>query len=361
MLGWTIGAPRAGALAAWLLALHPWHTRYLSEARGYSIAMALVSGTLIAMIAALQRGSWARWSAYGGLQLLLLWTYPGAVYHVLFMNLVALGAIVAFDRGREALRSQLVRFFFVNLAGALFWVLMMTPNLFQLASYLGEGGGDAGNWNRAWRWLVEYGSHLAAGMHWEHGEDAQSFHVAFGQLAPLWRGAWLALGGVALLGGVLRLAAAGGVRAALLPIFLLASPLFVAQSLFRGDLLYPWYAIFFLPPAALLVGLGVDGIASRIRNGWAVPIAGVVLLGTMLAVAWPMHRLQTDRPIYPDRDAVAFTRPLETLDAEAHTAIRTVTWSDIPSGYDPWIVRVRDPDALREEMRSADAQSTRSS
>ena len=35
-------SPLAGVLAAWLFALHPWHIRFASEARGYSLMLCII-------------------------------------------------------------------------------------------------------------------------------------------------------------------------------------------------------------------------------------------------------------------------------------------------------------------------------
>jgi len=60
-----IGYPAAGIFAAWLLALHPWFLRYVSEARGYSLLLLSVPLYWMASVAALHRGTWGRWGVWG--------------------------------------------------------------------------------------------------------------------------------------------------------------------------------------------------------------------------------------------------------------------------------------------------------
>nr|MDJ0786175.1 glycosyltransferase family 39 protein [Myxococcota bacterium] len=111
-LVWRIGLPMAGLVAAWLLALHPWYLRFSSEVRGYSMMLALLPAVSIAALRALERGSWPRWGVFGALQMLLLWTYPGALFVLVIVNLYLLFE-VARAAGPER-PVQLTRLFVVN-------------------------------------------------------------------------------------------------------------------------------------------------------------------------------------------------------------------------------------------------------
>ena len=69
---WRIGMPWTAGFAAIFLALHPWHLRYTSEARGYSLLLLCMPLLLGAMVAVLHRGTWRRWIAFGAVEVLLL-------------------------------------------------------------------------------------------------------------------------------------------------------------------------------------------------------------------------------------------------------------------------------------------------
>ncbi len=350
---WRIGFGGAGVAAAWLLALHPWHVRYLSEARGYSLTMALVSLTMGLLVVALHRGSWRRWAAYGLAQFLLLWTYPATLYHVAALNLVAGAYLMLRDRGGFALRSQLRRWLFVNAAGAMTWLLLMTPNLVQFASFV-----DA---NRGFdpvglRWLQRFGSHLLAGVqvrvarggspnpiYPELVDRPQALVVAVSVLAvaAMALGAW-------------RLWRAGGLRRGLLLVLLAPGPLTWLQAHLRMDHLYPWYLIFVLPPIAMLVALGLTGLG-RGRQARVVAVGATTgFLALQQALALPTHLAQWQRPIFPLRESVALTRPVRDPLAPENRRIVTVGWVSDPVYYDPNFRWVDGRPELHRLMRRAD-------
>ncbi|MBW2244268.1 MAG: hypothetical protein JRH01_19980 [Deltaproteobacteria bacterium] len=349
---WRLGFAGAGVIAAWILALHPWHIRYLSEARGYSLAMCLVSVTLLLAVAVCRRGTWRRWITFGVGQLLLLWTYPATLYHVLLLNAVVVGFLWARDRGTPAFRSQLTRLVFVGLAGALFFGLMMTPNLVQYLDYAEtrRGHSDIGL-----RFLREVGGHMLAGVGWgRENPEAAFFYPRLGAAPAALVGSVIVLSVSSLFFGAFRLARAGGLRAGVAAVLLLAAPLTWFQSYLRADHLYVWYLSFALPPAAILVALGLDGVGQAFRKPWAGGALAILFLGLCFALAWPVHHTQWTRPYFPLRDSVELTRPNRDPLAPENQRITTVGWTSGPSYYDPLVQAVRTTDELLRHMREAE-------
>ena len=80
---------RAGWIAAFLVAIHPWHLRYSTEARGYGLVFGFSTLALLFLLLALERGRWRWWLAYGACQALTLWASIGSLHLVVAMNLVA--------------------------------------------------------------------------------------------------------------------------------------------------------------------------------------------------------------------------------------------------------------------------------
>ena len=350
---WRLGFAGAGVIAAWILALHPWHIRYLSEARGYSLAMCLISVTLVLAVAVLRRGSWRRWIAFGIGQLLLLWTYPATLYHVILMNAVVVGFLWARDRGTPAFRSQLTRLVFVGLAGSLFFGLMMTPNLVQYLDYAEtrRGHSDIGR-----RFLRNVGSYLLAGVEWgKPNPDSAFFYPRLRDAPPALLTSVVVLSVSALFFGAVRLVRAGGLRAGLLAVLLLAAPLTWLQSYLRADHLYVWYLAFALPPAAMLVALGLDGVGSALRKPWAGGVAALIFLGLSFGLAWPVHHTQWTRPYFPLRDSVEVTRSVRDPLAPENQRITTVGWTSDPSYYDPQVQAVLTTEELLQQMRRSRA------
>ena len=350
---WRIGFGSAGVAASWLLALHPWHVRYLSEARGYSLTMALVSLTMGLLVVALHRGSWRRWAGYGIAQFLLLWTYPAALYHVAALNLVAAVYLLQRDRGRPVLRSQLRRWLFVNAAGAMTWLLLMTPNLIQFASYLDTNRG----FDRVGlRWLQRFGSHLLAGVQVRvaHGGSPNPIYPELVDRPPALVVAVSVLAVAAMALGAWRLWRAGGLRAWLLLVLLAPGPLTWLQAHLRMDRTYPWYLIFVLPGVAMLVALGLTGLV-RGRQARTVAVAATTGFLTLhQALALPTHLAQWKRPIFPLRESVAITRPVRDPLAPENRRIVTVGWVSDPVYYDPNFRWVDDLPELQRLMRRAD-------
>ncbi len=350
-LAWRMGFTGAGVLAAWILALHPWHSRYLSEARGYSIAMCLVTVTVVLLIRALHHGTWRRWIAYGAVQFLLLWTYPAILYHLVVLNLIAVAFLWRSDEG-VLLRSQMTRWFFVNALGALAWVQVMTPNMVQFAEYeksIRGIGGVSG------RWFQDFAAHLVAGMQYRppKGVVGEVFYPALHQAAPALLVGFVTLAVAALCVGVFRLARCGGLNARLLAVFLLPGPLLVLQSLLRDDHLYVWYVIFVLPPLALLISIGLTTAATengrRFLHGAA--IAGFV--GMLLFLAEPSHRIQWERSFYPLRESVELTREDRDPFSKTNKGIVTVGWVSAPTYYDPLNQEIETPKELNRLVRRA--------
>ncbi|MCB1230863.1 MAG: glycosyltransferase family 39 protein [Verrucomicrobiae bacterium] len=83
------GSLRAGLFAALFLALHPWHLRYSTEARGYGMVFGLGILTVLFLILAVQRGQWRWWLAFAIAQMTTLWACIGALHLLVAINLVA--------------------------------------------------------------------------------------------------------------------------------------------------------------------------------------------------------------------------------------------------------------------------------
>ena len=97
MLG-IFGFGRAALLAPWILALHPWFLRYASEARGYVFLFLFGPLCVIALIRALQTGTWKWWLAFGLVEFCYLYFNASGIYVLVLLNC---GAVAAFALNRE--------------------------------------------------------------------------------------------------------------------------------------------------------------------------------------------------------------------------------------------------------------------
>jgi hypothetical protein len=96
---WRVGLPWAAGFAAVLMAIHPWHLRYTSEARGYSLLLLCMPLLLGAMVAVLHRGTWRRWIAFGVVEAVILWVFPLGVAIVAVANAALLFELWRRHRG----------------------------------------------------------------------------------------------------------------------------------------------------------------------------------------------------------------------------------------------------------------------
>jgi hypothetical protein len=345
-----LGLPAAGVFVAWLLALHPWHLRYTSEARGYALLLLLVPLLVHTALAAFRHGSWRRWLGFALTGALVLWTYPGAVAVVVFANLAVLAALLP-RLGNGAGRSAAQRFAISNLVAAGVFAQLMLPNLFIFLFHTAWQGDklDA-------RFVRDVVSHLWVGTAWEY----RRLHDQYAELADF-AAAWprifqatlvISLALIAL--GAARLAARGRLHTGLALTLLLPAPLTLALALWRQTLFHEWYVIFALPSFAIMLATGLETLFIGLRDPRACRAATAGAMAAYLAVYAAMsqdtRRALRAGSIQPTREATARMRPVADPSDPAQERIHTVGW--INWYYDP---RVQPPERVQALMAEADA------
>jgi hypothetical protein len=357
LLLWRAGFPAAGVLAAWLLALHPWHLRYSGEARGYTMVLLLVSLHLLLLLLALRRGTWPRWLAFSGAQALMIWTYPAIVHHVAIANLALLAGLLQLHRGTPALRSQLTRWMIATLLGAMAFLQVMAPNLPQLVNYVQSDKTDD---VIGLRWLRDVGGYLLVGMPWKQPVQLgphypQMFDRSIGATPPAFlAGAAVALAAVAL--GFARLFIRGGVTRLVGLVLLLPGPVTYVYASSQGIHLHEWYLIFMLPGWVALVALALswplDAAVRTSTRGMATALVLAVLCAFVVATATPRHVLRT-RSLQPRRDSVEVTRPNPDPLAPGQERILTASFREAASLYDPRVQLIHTRPELLALMEQA--------
>lgn len=350
-----LGFPRAGALAAWALAIHPWHLRYASEARGYSWMVLGVPLGLWLLLRAVDRGSWPRWIAYGVTQFAMLWALPLAAVPVLVMNLAAIGLLWRHGtRGPEA-HSQWMRWLVVSGVGALAWLQLMLGNMVLFSSFVERKMMEMGG-----SWFVSLAAHGVAGVAWL--PDRPEYHELI-EVAEQWPSifwVFVAVSASMAAFGALRLLTGGSRRAAIGLALLLPGPAMILLAIRGGDFLNPWYLLFALPLLLALVAIGLDLVFILLPAGRAqhVGTALVMLLwlGLHGFISQPARQALRSTSLEPIRESVLLTRP--TLDPfdPANDAILTASFERAPDYYDPRVLVVERPRELRALMRRADAE-----
>ncbi len=349
-----MGMPRAGVAAALCLALHPWAIRYASEARGYSLLLLCIPLLCAALLEVLRTGRWRAWVALGGVQVLLLWVYPGGAAILGVANAALVVETWRRRRGSAALRDQLTRWAVASALAAGLFMTLMGPNLFMFLFHI--------EWDRDVldaRFLREVASHLLAGVAWgvrrfqEHYVEGRDLLAAtprlFGAIV------WTSCAAAAL--GALRLCRrpGGWVIACVL---VLPAPLTLVGVALRETLIHEWYVIFALPSVAILVCTGADAVFAGVRpprlaGSLSATLLAALLAGHAVLTAPVRHALRT-RSVQPTREAVLLTRPHLDPHSRENREILTVSWARTPFYYDPNVRKIGTAEQLHQLMAEAD-------
>jgi len=129
LLGARLAGPRAGTLAALVLALSPLHIWYAREARPYALVALLIALCYLALVAVLQGGHRAWIAVYAGAAVAALYTEDSAVFALAPQTLILLCAVA-----RRWPRARLLALAFVAAACSFIpWL----PHLFAVVGAAG--------------------------------------------------------------------------------------------------------------------------------------------------------------------------------------------------------------------------------
>ena len=341
-----LGFARAAPFAAFLLAVHPLHVRHGAEARGYGFVVLFAIAGAWLLLRALRGGRWRDFLAYGAAQLVLLWTFPLAVYVPLAFAVAGFAAIALGRSFRPADRATLAaRFLVANGLAAMAFLALMAPNLAQAAAFKKEWHDD-GVLDLVW--IRRFWATIASGMPLRAPHADDFWYPTVTNLAERRPWVWPTVFGVlpALAGlGLVRALARPGAAERAAWIGLVGSiVLFLLHRELQAFFLLPRFVIFALPAFLALLAVGLEAIASaataRLRRP-ALAAGGLLaaaLAGFVVLVAPALHVLHS-RPSTASAELVAFLAkqdggPARTLRAGIGLG------GDAPRVYDPHIVEV---------------------
>lgn len=360
-----LGHPVAGITAAFVLALHPWHTRYAVEARGYSQLLLFLTALFYCLGPALRLGRWRDWIGFGLSQTLAILSFAASAFFLLPLNLIVMTLLI---RKKDGI--SLGRWCFVCATGA------ATAAYFLLPTIVGSMGWLASLEEQAqpndWVHLREFMSHLAFGISWnagvpelDHGIGVQDLIESHSLTRFL---VVIALPLAFLAGTILAWKRCRDSRLLILTTLgsLLLIVLFKAISTTPFHL---WYAIYTIFWFALAIGFLAEislrdsqdttsGETDRIRwqglKTWGPALVIIALYAGLCHL--PNQRLR-ETPRHPMREAV------EIVHSSAPALDASDTWTTLAIGagsgqfhsYDP---RVRTPETL-EEFQGLVAEAAR--
>ena len=354
-----LGLARAGVLAAIILAVHPWHIRYASEARGYSMVLCLLPLLLVFWLRALRDGSWRWWIAVAASTFALLYTYPATLYPVVFLNLLGLLLIIA-GRAAHGRPVALARWFATSTAAAAVFIVLFSPCVPQLLAYLAkeQSQGGMGDW-----WLREFGAQLFAGMAWFKSKDlaaAQPELFAAATQHPVLFQTVMTAVIILVAAGMLRLVSRGLLSAAVAVTLVAPAALAYVAAARSGTFLYEWYLIYLLPGVVALLAAGIDLTGQPFRRfawGAAVPavLLGMLLVGYFRLTAEARQWLLT-RPLQPMSESVLLTRGTTLPNYPGHDRVITASFNTPAFLYDPHGVVIKTMEDLQTLMRQSEEQ-----
>lgn len=341
LLGRELFGGGTGLAVAFVLALHPWHLRYSTEARAYGLVILFVALAMFCLVMALRGNRWRWWLGFAACQFLYMYAFAGALYFALGINVAALGAIVA--RGSGWRRAAVGRLVVAGLFSAMLYLQLMAPCLPQMAFAISEVDSMRGNMGVGR--VVDIASYLTLGMPLFDGDPSNVFNPALAKFWP--SGWWMLLPAVAGLGLLLFFASLMLRRRGLPQVLFagnaLALLLVLGASALGGTVLHCWYVIYLLPFTALLLAAGWVGIWKTRRLRYLAYVLPVLVM----LVVWQPLRDYRGHSKQSLREAVEVAREGGAMVAGF--------WSD-SSAYALDMRIVRDPEDLRRFAAEAAAE-----
>ena len=307
-----MGFSRAGLVFAVLMAIHPWHLRYSSEARGYTMLLFFLLAGIYFLFAALERGRWRDWLLFGVFEFLSLYTWKAAVHPIAALNL-AIFVVLVVERRREWL--QYARWLVTNFGVLILFVPLFAPAIPQIQRKLAVSTQARGGMGIDW--LKDVLAQLSGGVDW------------------IYWGAWTML--VVCAAVILIVLGIGTLRGALGWLLLLApivgACLAFAHFSLTGNQLLKWYVFYTLPFFGIFIALGLD------RLWWAKYIVVNIYAAMIFTIL--VWRVAT--PIQQSREAALVTRNAdEGLLQMGPTDLVTVGLFRVSQSYDPRMRQARD-------------------
>ncbi len=358
------GSLRAAWIVAFLVAIHPWHVRYSTEARGYAMVFGFGALAVLFLSLAIRRGGWRWWLGFGAAQMATLWSCTGTLHLLVGINLVTAAALLWPRRDASTgkrfnpLQSPALPCWIVaNVLSACLYLPTTSSTLPPLRLAIETNAtfsqGVVGQW---WRDITTY---FLVGMPWTDGDPESpvvpSMTKYFGQ--PLVTAGFL-LAIALTTTGAWRLVRQGGFpgRLAVLGPALGVFLLWFASKV-GGSTALIWYGNFGTVFVTLWMGIGLHGwiyaraddasseSPGRDRRIWQ-RLATYALLGLYtIAVARPLL-IYREHGKQAMKDAIILARGGVFPFTEEQRRPLVAGWWTHANFYDPYLRIAHTPEAL---------------
>lgn len=353
-----------GNLAGWSAmlvgAVHGWHVRYSTEARGYSLMIFGLSLALWSGRRAMQYGRWRDWLVYALGCFLAFWAFPGSVYWLAATNGLLVGCLLWRARSDRQALDSLLRLGVSGLLAVMLALPLMLPLIPQLLEAVKHSSGMKGVMEPGW-WF-NAGSSVLFGARWQDADATNPASVAVARMVtenPLWWGPVGAAVVVAVL-GLGRLWSIGGLGRVVAVSTLGAVVLGWADMTRQERYLNLWYVTFALPVIICALGLGLEYVAGLWRGGrgrqyavWSLVLALTSVVACRATVASLRVSKGNERgPVEAVRGSIY---PHYFANVDAKRPLFAAVWSNAGL-YDPLLVTIHNPGMLDELRKRAVAE-----
>jgi hypothetical protein len=355
------GLPDAGAVAAFLLAIHPWNIRYTSEARGYSLVVFLVPVLFVFWRRAMITARWKWWGAFAATEFSLIYCYPGAMFVLVVLNLITLALFATGRDCAEPRITQAGRWFCVNVLAAILAFQLMLPLYPQAKQYFDFVSSQG--FVSGWSWVRNTICFMMGGAPWtKSGEPWAGYPEYLARYVenPMLFVTAASFAIVLILLGALHLLRRGWASATFVVVMYVCPPITFVVAYFRKLLLYENYVIYSLPGVVVCAATGLTLVASRAQrlpNGKVIVFATVSLavLGYFLYTS-PFRQWIVQHPLQQIRESVIYCRGTLDPSGSGQKTVRTASFCIPPYLYDAHMERLDSAGAFIAALRRADKE-----
>ena len=353
-------SPLTGVLAAWLLALHPWHLRFAAEARGYSLMLCMIPVVLYFWLRAMQENRWRWWLLHSASQFALVYCYPGSLYVLIVLNGATALRLLGW-LAREGQSPAIGRWVAANCFAAMGALQLMMPLFPQLQSYLQTEEARA---PIGLSWILNTAAYFLAGVPWSKSLLATSSYPELMPSAsahPLFFGAVLtAIIALILLGyaAMFRLPLPEGQIVA--TTLLVPGFLGFAAAKFFHQWLFEWYLLYLLPGLVAGAAAGASVLGRWLRNSFGPPwlgmVPGLALVVTYGIFTHPFRSWYSAHPMEPVKEATLAMRSSFDPNDPTHLDRLTGIFLSLDDYYDPRARLIETPEDFISLLQAADEQ-----
>lgn len=330
----------AGWVCGFLLAIHPWHLRYATEARPHGLAMGWWVLGIWLLWRALSSGGWRWWLGFAVCEVLLMGTYIGVLPFLMVLNVAVLAWIVIAANEREVL---FFRWLVANMVAAMIWLPLFYPLIPQIMEAVERFSSMGGGPKKGWWWevmaLAGSGSYA-----WNSAPINPNNPALLGEnlvwVRQLMSWGAVICSGVGFILGLSWLRKENNLGLVLgLASVVFGCLLAWVLSEVRNTVLHPWYAVVVLP---VFVGVVSIGVSMTKKMKWFLLVPLVV---GFLSV-YQMYYLNGKEKI---REVMEKIEELEAGKGNEREVI--CFWSDTPL-YDKEVTPVWTTEELEQKLAS---------